>query len=104
MSTRLEALRGMLQQDPNNAFVRYGVAMELVNSGDLEGAAAEFAKLREVNPNYAAAYYHGGQTLEKLGRTDEAIAVYRAGVAVTTASGDGHARSEMEAALSMLVG
>ena len=42
--------------------------MEYVNSGDLESAAEQFAKLLEYNPAYAAGYFHGGQTLEKLGR------------------------------------
>ena len=101
-SNRLEILKSMVEQDPGNAFVRFGLAMEYRNGGDLEAAAREFAALRGADPDYAPAYFHGGQTLEKLGRMDEARAVYEQGVEVTARKGDQHARSEMQAALDML--
>ena len=44
-----------------------------------------FIKLLDHNPNYAAAYFHGAQTLEKLGRIDEAKGLYRRGIEVTSA-------------------
>jgi tetratricopeptide (TPR) repeat protein len=101
---RTEILMSMLEQDPTSAFGRYGLAMEYVNTGDLESAAVQFAKLLEYNPNYAAGYFHGGQTLEKLGRVEEAKDLYRRGIEVTGASGDGHTRSELQGALAMLGG
>jgi tetratricopeptide (TPR) repeat protein len=58
--------------------------------------------LLEHNPNYSAAYFHGGQTLEKLGRIDEARALYRRGIDVTGATGDAHTQSELRAALNLL--
>ena len=101
-SARAEVLKSMVEQDPANAFGRYGLAMEYVNSGELESAAQQFQALLEHNPNYAAGYFHGGQTLEKLGRTEDAKNLYRRGIEVTRASGDGHARSELEGALARL--
>jgi tetratricopeptide (TPR) repeat protein len=92
----------MVEQQPDNAFSRYGLAMEYVKAGDLEDAAAEFEKLLTRNPEYAAGYFHGGQNLEKLGRLDEARALYRKGIEVTAASGDSHTQSELSAALQML--
>lgn len=102
MSARANALRALLEQDPKNSFVRYGLALDHVNNGDLEGAVAEFRTLIGNDPNYCAAYYHGGQTLEKLGRTGEAAEMYREGIAATERTGDGHTRSELSAALSMI--
>ena len=55
-----------------------------------------------VNPNYPAAYYHGGQTLEKLGRREDARALYRQGIEATTRIGDLHTRGEIQAALDLL--
>jgi len=101
-STRLETLKTMVEQQPDSAFGRYGLAMEYVRLGDLETAAAEFEALLTRNPSYAAGYFHGGQTLEKLGQIEEARELYRKGIDVTTASGDGHTRSELIAALQML--
>jgi tetratricopeptide (TPR) repeat protein len=102
MSNRLEVLKNMVAQNPNDSFSRYGLAMEYANSGDPEGAIAEYRALLAVNPNYSAAYYHGGQTLEKLGRREDARALYRQGIVATTRIGDLHTRSEIEAALELL--
>jgi tetratricopeptide (TPR) repeat protein len=102
MENRLELLKSMVAQDPGNAFARYGLAMEYSNTGQLEQAAAAFRELIGVNPNYPYAYFHGGQTLEKLGRRDEARDLYRAGILAAGRAGDTHARSEIEAALIAL--
>lgn len=92
----------MLAQDPANALARYGVALELANSGELAEAVQEFTTLLATNPNYAAGYFHAGQTLEKLNRVEDARAMYERGIEVTTRSGDGHTRSELQAALDLL--
>lgn len=101
-STRLEALKNMVAQQPGDSFLRYGLAMEYKNAGDLEAALAEFRALMGVNPDYSAAYFHGGQTLERLGRLDEARALYHEGIEVTTRKGDLHTRNEIQAALDIL--
>jgi tetratricopeptide (TPR) repeat protein len=92
----------MVAQNPADAFARYGLAMEFVKGGDFASAVAEFRALLVHNPNYAAAYFHGGQALEKLGDLEEARAFYEKGVEVTGRTGDQHARSELQAALDML--
>ena len=101
-TNRLEILKQMLAQDPNNSFARYGLAMEYANTGELEEAVAEFDALLQQDANYAAAYFHAGQALEKLGRVENARTVYEKGIEVTTRKGDAHARAEIEAALQSL--
>ena len=101
-NNRIDILRGMVAANPGDSFARYGLAMEYVNSGKLQEAIDEFQQLLAVNPNYAAAYFHGGQTYEKLGQIDQARAAYQKGIEVTTASGDQHTRSELQAALDIL--
>ncbi|MFN7993718.1 MAG: tetratricopeptide repeat protein [Bryobacteraceae bacterium] len=103
MNSRLEVLKNMVAQTPDNSFLRYGLAMELANSGDLEQAMKEYRNLLASNPNYCAAYYHGGQALEKLGRADEARALYREGIEAATRTGDLHTRSEIQSALDGLL-
>jgi Tfp pilus assembly protein PilF len=75
--------------------------MEYVKEGELARALPEFEALLASDSSYSAAYFHGGQTLEKLGRLDEARDTYRRGIAVTK---DPHARSELQAALDILGG
>ncbi len=92
----------MVAQNPTDSFARYGLAMEYVNRGELEGAVNEFRALLSINPNYAAAYYHCGQALEKLSRVPEARQVYEQGIETATRLGDLHTRGELEAALELL--
>jgi tetratricopeptide (TPR) repeat protein len=100
--TRFEILQNMVAQDPTNNMARYGLAMEYKNQGEFARAVEEFRALLAINPNYAAAYFHGGQALEKAGLLEEARGMYQQGVDVTTRTGDAHTRSELQAALDML--
>ena len=102
MSDRLETLRTMVARNPTDSFARYGLAMEHATRGNLEAAVDEFRALLSINPNYAAAYYHYGQALEKLGRPEEARHVYEQGIETTTRLGDLHTRSELETARDLL--
>jgi tetratricopeptide (TPR) repeat protein len=101
-TNRLEILQQMVAQDPNNSFARYGLAMEYANSGALEKAVAEFENLVRNDADYSAAYFHGGQALEKLGRLEDARRMYEKGIEATTRKGDSHTRAEIEAALNLL--
>src|SRR5262245_56644953 len=99
---RLEILKNIVEQNPTDSFSRYGLAMEYANSGNLEQAVLEYESLLSMNPDYVAAYYHGGQALEKLGRAGDARAIYRSGLDATRRKGDMHTHSEIQAALDIL--
>ena len=102
MSQRLETLRSLIAQDPANSRFRYMLAMETANAGDLAAAAQVFEEVLVHDPDYSAAYFHGGQTLEKLGRLDDARQIYQRGIDATTRNGDAHTRSELQGALAQL--
>jgi tetratricopeptide (TPR) repeat protein len=99
---RLEKLQQFLQANPNDCFVRYGLAQELGKSGQLDRAIEEYQRIFEINPDYQAAYYHAGQAYQKLGRIEAARKVYEKGIETSLRTGDLHARSELEAALAEL--
>jgi Tfp pilus assembly protein PilF len=99
---RIAVLKTLAEQNPADAFARYGLALEYVKSGALSDAMAEFRTLLEHNPDYAAGYFHGAQTLEKLGDVAGARELYRRGIEVTTRTGDLHTRSELQGALDLL--
>jgi Tfp pilus assembly protein PilF len=101
-TNRLDMLKQMLSENPSNTFARYGLAMELVKTGNFGDAIAEFNNLLAHDDTYAAAYFHGGQAHEKLGQVEEARQMYEKGIEVTTRKGDAHTRAELEAALSLL--
>jgi Tfp pilus assembly protein PilF len=99
---RLGILKQMIAENENNSFARYGLGMEYVKSGDFAQAITEFRTLLERDDSYSAAYFHGGQALEKLGHIEEARAMYEKGIEATTRNGDAHTRSEIEGALHLL--
>jgi tetratricopeptide (TPR) repeat protein len=100
--TRIEFLEQSLAADPNNTFVRYALAMELVNAGRGDDAWGHFERLLTCHPDYTAAYYQAGKLLVKLGRRQEAQQVLANGIAVTRRQGNLHAQNELEAALEEL--
>ena len=96
---RIAMLNEILAQDPNNAFARYGLAVEHSNSGRLEQALEEFKKLLAANPDYAAGYFMAAQTLMKSDRKDEARTMLEKGITAAQGKGDSHAASEMQGML-----
>jgi predicted Zn-dependent protease len=96
---RISMLMELLAQDPNNAFARYGLAMEYSNSGELNRALEEFSKLLSANPDYTAGYFMAAQTLVKAGQTPDAKTMLVNGIACAQRKQDAHAESEMQAML-----
>lgn len=95
-------LTEILSQNGNDAFARYGLAMEYSNAGEVEKALDEFGKLLASNPDYTAGYFMAAQTLAKSGREDEAKKMLTEGIASAKRTGNGHALSEMEGMLAEL--
>jgi thioredoxin-like negative regulator of GroEL len=100
--TRRQMLEEFVAQKPDDAFSRYGLAMECMNSGDLSAADAHFHALLESNAEYLPAYLMYGQLLARESRNEEARKVLSNGIAAAGKKGDQHARSEMEMLLSEL--
>jgi predicted Zn-dependent protease len=100
--TRRQLLEEFVAAKPNDAFARYGLAMECANSGDAGAADQQFKTLLGAHPDYVAAYFQYGQYLARAGRTEEARSTLTQGIATAQRTGDDHARSEMEAALGEL--
>jgi predicted Zn-dependent protease len=99
---RFAMLQEVLASSPNDAFARYGLALEYANRGELDTALAEFNKLLAANPDYTPGYQMAAQTLMKSGREDEARKMLQDGIASSQRTGNQHARSEMEALLDEL--
>jgi Tfp pilus assembly protein PilF len=100
--TRRELLEAFVAQKPDDAFSRYGLAMECLNSGDLPAAENSFRELIQRKADYVPAYLMFGQLLAKQSRNDEAREVLQQGIAAASKAGNAHARSEMEALLNEL--
>jgi hypothetical protein len=98
----MEQIEAMLAEDPNDAFLRYGLAMEHASSGDdatcVEVLRDLIARTVATVP-YVPAYLQAGQALVRLDRITEACDVLRQGVDVARRVGDTHAQGEMQGLL-----
>jgi predicted Zn-dependent protease len=99
---KIAMLTEILAQNPNDAFARYGLAMELANQGQTDGAVTEFERLLSAHPDYTAGYFMEAQTLVKAGRAEEAKVRLSEGIASARRTGNQHALNEMEALLAEL--
>ncbi len=100
--SRMAMLKEFLAQNPEDAFARYGLALEYVKAGDLQAGLNEFNVLLQKNPDYTPAYQMAGQTLAQEGRRAEAIRMLSDGIACARRTGNQHAMSEMESLLQEL--
>jgi tetratricopeptide (TPR) repeat protein len=95
-------LTEILNQNPTDAFARYGLAMEYGNQGQIEASIKEFDLLLSTHPDYTPGYFMAGQTLVKAGRREEAKGRLEEGIASARRTGNQHALSEMQALLDEL--
>ncbi len=102
--TRMQKLAAFLEQNPNDAFARYGLAMEYSNAGQTEAALEHFRKLLEMHPDYTNGYFMAAQALERMGRTPEAKKLLQDGIEAARRTGNRHALSEMTGMLDQISG
>jgi predicted Zn-dependent protease len=100
--TRIDAIKKIVEQQPNDPFPRYGLAMEYKNAGRADEAHAAFAELEARHPDYVAQYLMHGNLLASMQRIDEARGVYQRGLVAARKKGDGHAAGELQGALDGL--
>ena len=99
---RLSMLTEFLEQNPGDAFARYGLAMEYSKAGQTEQALSQFEKLLQLHPDYTNGYFMAAQTLERAGRTAEAKKMLENGIEAANRTGNKHALSEMAGMLDEL--
>jgi hypothetical protein len=103
----MEQIEAMLADDPDDAFLRYGLAMEHASAGDDDSCVVvlqELIKRTESSP-YIPAFLQAGQALVRLDRINEACDVLKSGIAAAERVGTGdalHARGEMQGLLSSI--
>jgi len=98
----LEQLLPLLAAEPDDAFVRYAVAMEYAKQMRQEEALGEFNEIIRRTPDYVPAYFMAGRSCEQKGDVEGAKGFYKAGIEAARRTGDQHAAGEISTALMML--
>ncbi len=99
---KVAMLQEILTANPQDAFARYGLAMELAATNRVEASLLEFETLLREHPGYTPGYFMAAQTLAKADRTVEARKHLELGIESAKRSGNTHAQGEMQAMLDEL--
>jgi predicted Zn-dependent protease len=99
---RIALLSEILAANPEDAFARYGLALEYSKAGQIELALEEFRILIAKNPDYTPGYFMAAQTLAGASRVHEAKRMLVDGIASAVRTGNKHAQSEMTAMMEEL--
>ena len=100
--SRRQMLEEFIAKKPDDAFSRYGLALECSNTGDTAAADTHFRTLTDQFPDYIPAYLMYAQMLARIQRADDARQILTKGISAAAHKGDDHARSEMESLLADL--
>jgi predicted Zn-dependent protease len=101
-STRRQRLEELLADAPDDPEIHYALAMEDLNSNDLEAAVRRFQELARGPQPHVPSFLMGAQTLLKLGRERQAIDLLQQGIKVAAEQGNLHAQGEMQGLLDSL--
>jgi len=99
---RMAALQAMLDEDPDDGFALYGLALEHKAEDEFEQAEPLLRRLLVVEPDHLYGHYQLGELLIAEGRGGEAEAVLRAGIARAQVQGEAKAARELMALLNEL--
>lgn len=99
---RIDVFRKMLEADPNNTTVRFGLANELLKLERFEEATIELQNYLNQSDDQGNAYGKLAQALERLGRIDEARQAYQQGIAAANRHGHPGMAQDFEMALADL--
>lgn len=103
-TTRLEMFKKVLVIDPVDPAMHFGLGMEYMQIEQYEDAESCFRKAIEYKEDYSAAYRELGKSLTELGRSEDAIPVYRKGIPIAQENGDIQTGKEMKVFLSRITG
>ncbi len=103
MSKILQSLLQFLDEDPNDAFTLYAIALEYQKS-DLQKSEFYYQKLLNKHPKYISTYYQYASMLQSINNINEAEKIYKLGIEIATEIRDFHALAELKQALNKLLG
>ena len=100
--TRREKIEAMLKDDPQDQFLRYGLAVEYDNEERYEESLDLFKGLTQDSPPHVQSCFRAAQLLVKLDRIGEARGLLRDGIEFARQQGNAHAAGEMSELLMSL--
>lgn len=82
-TSRIQQLLRFLEEDPDDAFTQYALALEYRKTEPAK-AAELFSELISRHPDYLPAYYMAAMLQAEMGKVAEAIGLLEKGIALAT--------------------
>ena len=98
----IQQIETLLEKEPDDVFLNFGLAMAFASAGELEDAIARFDRTITLDSNYVPAYFQKARLLANRGDDEAAKATLGHGLATAKAVGDEHAFGEMTEFLESL--
>jgi tetratricopeptide (TPR) repeat protein len=92
---RLAQLFKFLEEDPQDPFTLYAIAMEYEKIKPLE-ALGYYERLLNEHEDYVGTYYHAAKLYAVLGKPEEAEATFKKGLLIAQKHADRHAHRELQ--------
>ncbi|HUH72933.1 MAG TPA: hypothetical protein VLZ75_00875 [Chitinophagales bacterium] len=96
MNKRLEQLKAIASERPNDAFTLFALAKEYQKSDDFKQSLLYYRKIIEIQPDYVGVYYHLGKLLELEHQEHEALKIYEQGIQIAQKIQDLHSLAELK--------
>ena len=100
---KIEMFKKVLEIDPVDQIANFGLGSIHLEKGQYEDALEPLQTVIKENKDYSAAYLLLGKTREKLSQPEEAIKVYRAGIAAASKKGDLMPLKDMQNRLNQML-
>lgn len=102
MNNKLERLKNLVNERPDDSFTIFALAKEYEKIGDYELALKYYYKIYNNEPSYIGVYYHLAKLLEAENQEVEALKIYQNGIKQAQLVRDNHALAELNSAYQNL--
>ena len=102
INKRLQQLIEFRADEPDDPFLKYGIALEYLSMKAPEIALPWFEDLISNHPEYVPTYYQFGKLLWELEKPEESIRILKKGIEIATIAGNHHAVGELKELLEDL--
>ena len=98
-ASRIGQILKMLEEEPNDSFLNYALAIEKAKIGNLDEAIQIIKKILSHDKNYLGAYYQLGKFQEEANQDQAAIDTYKAGIEIARLQKNNKTENELNEAL-----
>ena len=99
---RIRDLAASLKENPNDSFIKFALALELLKKDDVSKARVLFESILKQDPDYLGVYYHLGKLYQQTGRLEDAKELFAAGLKIAERQKNERTAIELNEALETI--